>query len=63
MTHLYVRDTASTGSASEFKTVARSDIENKGFSIIANVGDQWSDLVNGHAEMAFKLPNPFYFIP
>jgi acid phosphatase len=28
--------------------------------IIANMGDQASDLAGGHAEKTFKLPNPFY---
>jgi HAD superfamily, subfamily IIIB (Acid phosphatase) len=48
---------------SEHKTKARIDIESRGFTIVANIGDQESDLVGGHAERAFKLPNPFYFIP
>lgn len=46
-----------------FKTVMREKIEGLGFTIIANVGDQDSDLVGGHAERTFKVPNPFYFIP
>jgi len=28
--------------------------------IIANIGDQESDLAGGFAEKTFKLPNPFY---
>ena len=32
-------------------------------TIIVNVGDQRSDLDGGYAERAFKLPNPFYYIP
>jgi hypothetical protein len=28
--------------------------------IIANIGDQPSDLFGGHAEKMFLLPNPFY---
>jgi hypothetical protein len=28
-----------------------------------NVGDQQSDLDGGFAEKAFRVPNPFYFIP
>lgn len=31
-----------------------------GYTIIANVGDQPSDLFGGHAEKLFLLPNPFY---
>jgi hypothetical protein len=65
--HLYMRDPASTGSVSIHKIAARADIESKGFTIIANIGDQRSDLVGdlagSHAEMTFKLPNPFYFLP
>jgi acid phosphatase len=61
--HLYMRDPAGNGSVSNHKTAARMDIEAKGFVIIANVGDQTSDLAGGHAEMTFKVPNPFYFIP
>jgi acid phosphatase len=49
---------------SEFKAARRAEIETKKhFTIIANVGDQWSDLSGGHAERMFKIPNPFYFIP
>jgi acid phosphatase len=48
--------------AAAYKTAARAEIESKGFTIIANVGDQQSDLDGGHAERIFKLPNPFYFI-
>ena len=46
-----------------FKTFARATIEARGYEIVANVGDQESDLDGGHADRAFKLPNPFYFIP
>ncbi len=34
-----------------------------GYTIIASLGDQKSDLAGGHAEMTFKIPNPFCFIP
>jgi hypothetical protein len=47
----------------KFKTAARAAIEAIGYRIIANVGDQYSDLAGGHAERTFKVPNPFYFIP
>jgi hypothetical protein len=51
------------GSVEGFKTAARKEIENRGYKIIANVGDQYSDLRGGYAEQVFKVPNPFYFIP
>jgi hypothetical protein len=50
-------------SAADFKTPIRERIEKEGYTIIANVGDQSSDLAGGHAEMTFLLPNPFYRIP
>jgi hypothetical protein len=46
-----------------FKSGERGKIEQSGFTIIANVGDQQSDLDGGFAECKFKIPNPFYFIP
>ena len=45
------------------KTAARAAWAAEGWSIIAAIGDQESDLAGGHAERAFKLPNPFYRIP
>ncbi|MDQ0403073.1 hypothetical protein J2S50_001622 [Streptomyces sp. DSM 40167] len=30
--------------------------------IVANVGDQYSDLRGGHADRTYKLPNPTYFV-
>jgi acid phosphatase len=41
----------------------RAAIEDEGYTIVANVGDQPSDLEGGHAERAFLLPNPFYRVP
>lgn len=49
-----------TGSSATYKTAERAEIEAQGYTVIANVGDQESDLVGGHAERTFKLPNPFY---
>lgn len=45
-----------------FKTARRQEIEKEGYTIIANIGDQDSDLQGGHAEKTFKLPNPFYLV-
>ena len=45
-----------------FKSGERAKIQQQGYRIIANVGDQESDLSGGHADRAFKLPNPYYFI-
>ena len=46
-----------------YKSGEREKIAAKGYTIIANMGDQQSDLAGGFTERAYKLPNPFYFIP
>ena len=50
-------------SAAPYKTASRRDITNHGYDIIFTMGDQLSDLKGGYADMAYKLPNPFYRIP
>jgi 5'-nucleotidase (lipoprotein e(P4) family) len=45
-----------------YKTAVRVQIESEGYTIIANIGDQASDLQGGHADKTFKLPNPFYIV-
>ena len=47
---------------SEFKTNIRKQIVDKGYKIVLNLGDQYSDLCGGYSEMNFKLPNPFYYV-
>jgi predicted secreted acid phosphatase len=56
-------DGAKFASAADFKAPRRAEIEEAGYTIIANVGDQPSDLTGGHAEKTFLLPDPFYRIP
>lgn len=46
----------------EFKTAERTKVEAEGYTIIADVGDQMSDLDGEHSGCHFKVPNPFYFI-
>jgi len=46
-----------------FKSGTRSKISQLGYTIIASIGDQKSDLTGGYAEKIFKLPNPYYYIP
>ena len=41
---------------------ARQD-RGESYTIIANAGDQESDLAGGFAERAYKLPNQFHYIP
>ncbi|WP_367321576.1 HAD family acid phosphatase [Streptomyces sp. HUAS ZL42] len=40
-----------------YKTAQRVDIENKGYTIIANIGNSATDLSGGHAEKTYKLPD------
>ncbi|MFF4397994.1 HAD family acid phosphatase [Streptomyces sp. NPDC001480] len=40
-----------------YKTAQRADIENDGYTIIANIGNSATDLSGGHAEKTFKLPD------
>ena len=49
--------------AADFKAPTRAAIERQGYTILASVGDQRSDLDGGHAERGYLLPNPFYFVP
>ncbi|MGW5237168.1 HAD family acid phosphatase [Streptomyces nodosus] len=46
----------------QYKAGTRKHIESLGYDIIANFGDQYSDLDGGHADKKFKLPNPTYFV-
>ncbi|WP_431041536.1 HAD family acid phosphatase [Streptomyces sp. P1-3] len=42
---------------SAYKTGKRAEIEEQGYTIIGNVGNRETDLVGGHAERTFKLPD------
>jgi len=46
-----------------YKSATRAHIEALGYHIVANFGDQFSDLIGGHADQTFKMPNPNYFLP
>jgi predicted secreted acid phosphatase len=46
-----------------YKSATRKHIESLGYDIVANFGDQYSDLKGGYADKTFKLPNPTYFLP
>jgi predicted secreted acid phosphatase len=60
---LFLKPAGFTGTTTDYKAGARKQIEKQGYRIIASVGDQYSDLAGGHEAAAFKLPNPFYFLP
>jgi acid phosphatase len=50
------------GTHDGWKARTRAAIGRRGYRIVANVGDQRSDLDGGRALRAFKLPNPMYVI-
>lgn len=55
---LYVRDLPDLfHEVSAYKTEKRAEIEARGYTIIANIGNNESDLVGGHAERTVKLPD------
>ncbi|GAB4833114.1 hypothetical protein Ancab_031360 [Ancistrocladus abbreviatus] len=52
-------------SAVAFKSEIRKElVEEEGYIIWGNIGDQWSDLQGDYSgNRTFKIPNPIYFIP
>jgi hypothetical protein len=47
----------------QYKSGTRAYIESQGYEIVANFGDQFSDLEGRFADKAFKMPNPNYYLP
>lgn len=62
---LTMRAPSEAGETAEvYKSAARARIVAQGYTIVLNVGDQWSDLKGKpEAEFSVKYPNPYYFIP
>jgi HAD superfamily, subfamily IIIB (Acid phosphatase) len=52
-----------TCTTQQYKTLTRQHIESEGYDVVANFGDQFSDLNGGFADRTYKIPNPMYFIP
>ena len=48
-------------SISEFKSNCRKDIIKNGYLIVANIGDQISDILNNFSGTHFLIHNPFYY--
>ncbi|CDZ76986.1 plant acid phosphatase [Legionella massiliensis] len=46
-----------------FKSQARKLISEQGYTILASIGDQYSDIKGGYCQKGFKLPNPYYYLP
>jgi hypothetical protein len=56
-------DCGATCTTDQYKSETRAHIQSLGYDIVANFGDQYSDLSMGHEDRAFKIPNPMYFLP
>lgn len=56
-TDIYTRPTLNFDDNQTLKTKARIDIEKRGYTIVANIGNSATDLGGGHAERTFKLPD------
>jgi predicted secreted acid phosphatase len=60
----YVECAAVKCTTIEYKSQTRAYLEQqRGMRIVANFGDQFSDLIGGHADKQVKLPNPTYYLP
>ncbi|WP_439690196.1 HAD family acid phosphatase [Curtobacterium sp. SP.BCp] len=60
----YVQCAAASCTTVEYKALTRKHIERDlGYTIVDNLGDQWSDLQGGYAQEQVKLPNPTYYLP
>jgi acid phosphatase len=56
-------DTAASWTAPRFKSTERGRLAAQGYTIVLNVGDQWSDLRGApEAEYSVKYPDPYYFL-
>lgn len=54
---MYMRQLLDFSGAQDLKTGARTLIEQDGYTIVANIGNNDTDLAGGHAERSFKLPD------
>lgn len=61
----YVTCTGANGTCTtiDYKSGTRAHIESLGYHIVADFGDQYSDLKGGDAGHQVKLPNPMYYLP
>jgi hypothetical protein len=63
VTEPWLSPCAPTCTTTQYKSLTRQHIESLGNEIVANFGDQFSDLNGGFADKTYKIPNPMYFLP
>jgi hypothetical protein len=63
--HLSLKQSgAAYASTAAYKAAERAKIKADGYTLLLNIGDQWSDLQGlPMAQHSVKLPNPFYYLP
>ncbi|MGN6407586.1 MAG: HAD family acid phosphatase [Curtobacterium sp.] len=62
----YITCAAAKCTTVEYKSQTRAHIESRSggrYDIVANFGDQYSDLLGGSADRSVELPNPTYYLP
>ncbi|HEY4331902.1 MAG TPA: HAD family acid phosphatase, partial [Ilumatobacteraceae bacterium] len=62
----YITCAAAKCTTIEYKSQTRAHVQTKaggGYRIVANFGDQFSDLIGGSSLLDVKLPNPTYYLP
>ncbi|OVA12458.1 Acid phosphatase (Class B) [Macleaya cordata] len=61
---LLLRGPSDSGKAAvEYKSEQRAKLEQDGYRIVGNIGDQWSDILGTNTgSRTFKLPDPMYYI-
>jgi len=62
----YITCAAAKCTTIEYKSQTRAHVEDPyggNYRILMNFGDQFSDLIGGHAMVPVKLPNPTYYLP
>ncbi|WP_050043541.1 HAD family acid phosphatase [Bradyrhizobium sp. LTSPM299] len=61
-TELRTRPDRDERTVQQFKTDERAKVAGEGYTIVANIGDQMSDIDGDNSGCRFKVPNPYYFI-
>ena len=59
----YITCAAAKCTTIEYKSQTRKHVAAQGHRIVANLGDQFSDLIGGSGDRQVKLPNPTYYLP
>ncbi len=62
----YITCASTSCTTIEYKSQTRKHVESRTgghYDIVANFGDQYSDLIGGYADRTVKLPNPTYYLP